>query len=101
MGQESVKSGPGSQIGAVGCCEWERKAHYSFNICYQQYIEIGTQKAFTFRSKHASKSQSAKPGPQATKSELSVAVKGKERPTIPSIYAQSVCMGLKYNAAKA
>ena len=37
---------------------------------------------------------------QAANSELFVAVTGRIRHTIPSIYAQRLLMGLKYNAAK-
>ena len=46
------------------------------------------------RSKRASRrvTQSAKSGP-AAKSELLVAVRGRERSTIPSIYAQRLLMG--------
>ena len=36
---------------------------------------------------------------QAAKSELLVAVKWRERPSIPSIYAQRLLMGPKYNVA--
>ena len=42
--------------------------------------------------------QSSKSGPGIA-SELLVAVKGRERPSIPSIYVQRLLMGPKYNVA--
>src|SRR5210317_1000694 len=43
--------------------------------------------------------RSAKSGPRAAKLDLLVAVKGRERSTIPSIYAQRLFMDHKNNVA--
>ena len=43
--------------------------------------------------------RSAKSGPQAAKLDLLVAVKGRERSTIPSIYAQRLFMGHENHVA--
>ena len=52
-----------------------------------------------FRSKCASKRVEVPNLAQASKSELLVAVKGREGPTIPSIYVQRLLVSPKYNAA--
>ena len=61
---------------------------------------MGSTKTYR-RSKRAPKRVKVPNLTQAAKSELLVAVKGRERPSIPSIYAQRLLMGLKYNVATA
>ena len=51
------------------------------------------------RSKRAQKRVKVPNLAQAAKSELLVAVKWRKRPSIPSIYAQRLPMGPKYNVA--
>ena len=102
---------PNSQIGIVGCREGKGKAHHTFGICpkalhgsqiqfCKSIVELGSTKTYR-RSKRASKRVEVPNLAQAAKSELLVAVKGRERSTIPSIYAQRLFMGPKYNSAKA
>src|SRR5210317_2165019 len=170
----SAKPGPGSQIGAVGCCEVEGKAIHSFNICPKaphgspiqccnMRRRIGEHQIILEEQTSLEEGRSAKPGPgrqiravgrhegegkaihsfnvcpkaphgsqiqgcnmrrrigehqiileeqtsfeervempnqaQAAKSELLVAVKWRERPSIPPIYAQRLLMGPKHKVA--
>ena len=61
--------------------------------------ELGSTKSY-WRSKRLSKRVKVPANlAQAAKSELLVAVKGRERPSIPSIHAQRLLMGPKYNVA--
>src|SRR6056300_16808 len=60
--------------------------------------ELGSTKSY-WRSKRLSKRVKVPNLAQAAKSELLVAVKRRERPSIPSIYAQRLLMGLTYYVA--
>ena len=74
---------------------------YNIATCVE---ELGSTKSY-WRSKRLSKRVEVKPGPGSqigatnTKSELLVAAKWRERPSIPSIYAQRLPMDPKYNVA--
>src|SRR6056300_1221387 len=60
--------------------------------------DLGSTKSY-WRSKRPSKRVEAPNLAQAAKSELLVAVKWRGRRSIPSIYAQRLLMGPKYNVA--
>ena len=60
--------------------------------------ELGSTKSY-WRSKRHSKRVKVPNLAQANKSELLVAVKRSERPSIPSIYAQRLLMGPTYHVA--
>ena len=62
---------------------------YNVATCVE---ELGSTKSY-WRSKRLSKRVEVPNLAQAAKSELLVAVKGRERSTIPSIYAQRPLMG--------
>src|SRR5210317_1152997 len=66
---------------------------YNVATCVE---ELGYTKSF-WRSKHLLKRVEVPNLAQADESELLVAVKWRERPSIPSIYAQRLLMGPKYN----
>src|SRR5210317_848932 len=70
---------------------------YNVATCVE---ELGSTKSY-WRSKRHSKRAEVPTWPraQAATSELLVAVKWRERPSIPSIYAQRLLMGPKYNVA--
>ena len=68
---------------------------YNVAMCIE---ELGSTKSY-WRSKRLSKRVEVPNLAQAAISELLVAVKWRERPSIPSTYAQRLLMGLKYNAA--
>ena len=62
--------------------------------------ELGSTISY-WRSKHHSKRAKVPNLAQAAKSELFAPVKRRQRPSIPSIYAQRLLMGPKYNVATA
>src|SRR5210317_1023694 len=68
---------------------------YNVATCVE---ELGSTTSY-WRSKRLSKRVEVPNLAQAAKSELLVAVKWRERPSIPSIYAQRLLMGPKYNVA--
>src|SRR5210317_565737 len=68
---------------------------YNVALCVE---ELGSTKSY-WRSKRLSKRVKVPNLAQAAKSELLVAMKGRERPSIPSMYAQRLPMGPKYNVA--
>ena len=68
---------------------------YNVATCIE---ELGGTKSY-WRSKRPSKRVEVPNLALAAKSELLVAVKGREMPSIPSMYAQGLPMGPKYNVA--
>ena len=60
--------------------------------------ELGSTKTYR-RNERASKRRTRTPNLVTAKSELLVAVKGRERSTIPSMYAQRLFMGHQNNVA--
>ena len=106
---QSAKPGPGSQIGAIGRCKVEGKAIHSFNICPKaphgslrqccnMRRRIGKHQNILGEQTSFKEGRSAKSGP-ASQIELLVAVKWREGPSIPSLHAQRLPMGPKYNVA--
>ena len=68
---------------------------YNVAMCIE---ELGCTTSY-WRSKCLSKRAEVSNLAQAAKSELLVAAKWRERPSIPSIYAQRLSMDPKYNIA--
>src|SRR6056300_1099770 len=68
---------------------------YNVATCVE---ELGSTTSY-WRSKRPSKRVEVPNLAQSAKLELLVAVKWRERPSIPSIYAQRLLMGPKYNVA--
>ena len=68
---------------------------YNVATCVEELNSITSY----WRSKHLPKRVEVPNPAQGAKSELLVAVKRRERPSIPSIHAQRLLMGPKYNVA--
>src|SRR5210317_1419131 len=103
---QSAKPGPSSQIGAVGVCEVEGKGHPFLQYmpkaphgsqiqCCNMRRRIGKHQIILEEQTSFEEGRSAKSGPG---SQIG-AVKWRERPSTPSIYAPRLLMGPKYNVA--
>ena len=106
----SAKPGPGSQIGAVCPREKETRDIHSFNICPKashgaqiqccnKQRRIGPHRNIQEEQTSIEEGKSAPNLAQAAKSEHFVPVKRRQGTSIPSIYAQRLPMGPKYNVA--
>src|SRR5210317_23264 len=91
----AVKWGEGASIPSIDVQRLPMGPKYNVATCVE---ELGSTKSY-WRSKRLSKTVEVPNPAQAAKLELLVAAKWKERPSIPSIYAQRLPMGPKYNVA--
>ena len=91
----AVKWGEGASIPSIYVQRLPMGPKYNVAMCVE---ELGISKSY-WRSKRLSKRVEVPNLAQAAKSELLVAVKWRERPSIPSIYAQRLPMCPNYNVA--